>query len=247
MGQLLLHIHVVQKKKPKLLQNISCNNTRGQWRMHFSYTSKTFQFPQLHLQEHFLLHQAEGKHKHAFWHSIQENTFYTHLLLNRHWTTTATKTRHPLAWHTFWLIVLEEYTPLREYHHHPTVTQHQHHQLLIKESSGGGNTLFQTDQKKKKKIQSMHTTEDKSLKKQNTFTEPYSSMVVYFVLCSSHSTPWTKCAHIPHKTQHLCRPTDYSSDFCKKWHTTTTTRKMSPTQTDTFDYRILIVQPTSHL
>lgn len=140
-----------KKKKPKLLQNISCNNTRGQWRMHFSYTSKTFQFPQLHLQEHFLLHQAEGKHKHAFWHSIQENTFYTHLLLNRHWTTTATKTRHPLAWHTFWLIVLEEYTPLREYHHHPTVTQHQHHQLLIKESSGGGNTLFQTDKKKKKK------------------------------------------------------------------------------------------------
>lgn len=139
-----------KKKKPKLLQNISCNNTRGQWRMHFSYTSKTFQFPQLHLQEHFLLHQAEGKHKHAFWHSIQENTFYTHLLLNRHWTTTATKTRHPLAWHTFWLIVLEEYTPLREYHHHPTVTQHQHHQLLIKESSGGGNTLFQTDKKKKK-------------------------------------------------------------------------------------------------
>lgn len=30
MGQLLLHIYVVPKKKSKLLQNISCNNTLGQ-------------------------------------------------------------------------------------------------------------------------------------------------------------------------------------------------------------------------
>lgn len=116
------------------------------------------------------------------------------------------------------------HTPLREYHHHPTVTQHQHH-LLIKESSGGGHV----PNRPKKKSSPCTQTEDKSIKKQNTFSQPSSSMVVYFVPYSSHLTPWTKCAHIPHK-KHLCRPTDYSSDFCKKWHTTSM-RKMSPTQT----------------
>lgn len=109
MGQLLLHI-CCTKKKSKLLQNISCNNTLGQWRVHVSYTSKTVPFPQLHLQEHFLLQQAEGKHKHDK-PTMHSNTPYkrTHFTLLFSWTTTtAMKMRHPMAWHTFRFTVLEE-------------------------------------------------------------------------------------------------------------------------------------------
>lgn len=205
MGQLLLHIYAVQKKK-KLLQNISCNNTLGQGRVHFSYTPK---FPQLHLQEH---QQAEGKHKHDK-NTMHSDTPYkrTHFTLIFSWATTATKTRHPMAWHTF--------TPLKESHQHPTVTQPQHHHLLLIKEPAGGKLVPNSI-----KIFSPCTqTEDKLFKKQNT-SEPYSSMVVYFVPFRLFEPNVLTYRGV----KSMCWPTDCSSDFFKKYDSM---RKMSPTQT----------------
>lgn len=192
MGQLLLHIYAEQKSK--LLQNISCSNTLGQWRVPFSFaymedisvfsaTSTRARSPST----------TRGKHKHDREPMHSDTREILHIL-HPSWTTTATKTP-PYGMTHILIIRTIIHMPLKEYHHHhPTVTQHQHHhQLLIKESSGGETRPKQTKKKKHSPC-----TQDKVI--QETKTPPLNpSMVVCFVPCSSPSTPRTKCAHIPHK------------------------------------------------
>lgn len=162
-------------------------------------------FSASHLQEHSLLQQPEGKHKHdreamPFWHSTQEIQHILHSSspeppLNHH----SHEDAAPYGMTHILIICVRKiiHMPLKEYHHHPTVTQHQHHQLLIKESSGGGTHV--PNRQKKKNPTHAHRGQVMQETK-NTTSEPYSSMVVYFA-CSLFLTLDSLNKTCPHTTQ----------------------------------------------